>query len=1025
MPLAALDLKHAPQDYIHEVWQQTEGLPQLTVETIFQDRNGYIWVGTQSGAARFDGIVFDMVGRDIYPDQSIRDVSIIFEDSLGGLWFGTSGYGLHRLFKGQFTHFGIDSGIAGNFIEDLYEDCSQTLWMATEAGMSLYDLKTGEFRMSSGQRAFQGKHLYGFAAKDCEPPIIAAQGGLFAEHGGYWKPYPLDTSLEEELIVKDAVFDLAGGIWIATSNAGLLYYGGGSHLNYSKAISNLPLNVRTLQWDKHGALWVGTDNGVARLSSRGLELFKTEHGLSFPIVTALFEDREGHLWIGTLGGGLNRLRDTFIVGYNQTDGFPGNTVLAFTVTKDGTRWVGTEAGLYCWDQEQPMSFTTARNQLPSNAVFTLEEDQQSRLWVGTSQGIAIIEDRQVVRQITSLDGLPGDWVRALYSDARGWMWVGTRAGLCIWKPENPDQFERVSSLPSEKIRDIVADSEGFVWVATESGLVRFQADEAVQVYGQLAGLKDTFILSLYADPVGGLWIGTNADGLYYYDQGKFTAFNQEKGLCENTIYRVIEDDQGQLWMSSTNGVSMVVKQHLLDFDQGLTDSFVCHRFDERDGLPNRECVGAGSATGIHDEAGFVWIATASGLAQIDPRHSQKSIQPPPVQIKRLFVDEVLTPVDFTQPVVLGPGTNKFEIEFVALSFANPKRIAYRHRLEGYEDDFSSIRPRRSSIYTNLEPGTYQFIVEARYPHSEFSEAVSVQLEIQPYFWQTTWFYIFCAVVLACLVWLFIKLKLRRIALQKIELEKLVQDRTQQLARANQDLEQKSQALQDANRKLSDLTVTDPLTGLKNRRYLKDYITKDVAQALRCYRFKQVDKKLAFNDLYFLMVDVDHFKRINDNFGHDFGDKILVRTSNILLEACRESDLVIRWGGEEFLVVGRFGEKREPSSLAERIRSSMETHPYKFENGETLRVTCSVGFACFPFFRTFPTSLSWEQVLRLADRALYAAKKSGRNAWVGLHAGPLGSRDGISERVQENFEGMLHSGELRTETSFLDDRPLQW
>lgn len=1025
LSLWALDLKHAPQDYIHEVWQQNEGLPQLTVESIIQDQRGYLWVGTQSGAVRFDGISFDLVGRDIYPDQSIRDVSVIFEDSLGGLWFGTSGYGLHRLFNQQFTHYNLNSGLPGNFVEDLHEDCTKTLWIATDSGLSLFDLTTGEFKLSSGQRTFQGRHLYGFAAQACNPPIIAAQGGLYREQNGSWKPYPLETNLGNDLIVKDATFDVDGGIWIATSNAGLLYYGGGSNLNYSKEIRALPTNIRTLRWDSDGALWIGTNNGLARLSARGLETFTTQHGLSFPIVTSLFEDREQHLWIGTFGGGLNRLRNTSIVGFDQVDGFPGTVSLAFHINEDGSRWVGTEAGLYAWDAQQPRTYTESGQELPSNTVFTLEEDKLGRLWVGTSQGIAILQNNYVVQQMTVEDGLPGDWVRALFTDHRGWMWIGTRAGLAIWKPETPDTFQRIAGLPSEKIRDIAQDQAGQVWVATESGLATFEGDEAIQVYGKLAGLNDTFILCLYADQDSGLWIGTNAGGLYYFNSGRFFGFNKENGLCEDTVYRIVEDLAGRLWMSCTNGVFTVEKMQLLALARGEVDSLDCRSFDERDGLPNRECVGAGSATGLRDDQGYVWLATASGLARIDPSLAVQKIKPPPVHIESMTVDEATQYDTFEEPVNLEAGTDKFEIEYIALSFANPTRIAYRHKLQGYDDQFSLPRPRQSAIYTNLSPGDYQFEVQAQYPNGEFSDIAFIRFSIQPHFWQTTWFYLLCFVVLGLLIWLFITLKLRSIALQKAALEVLVRERTQQLARANQDLEQKSQALQEANRKLSDLTVTDPLTGLKNRRHLRDIIPKDVAQALRCYRFKQIDKKLAFNDLYFLMVDVDHFKRINDNYGHDFGDKILQRTAKLLLEACRESDLVIRWGGEEFLVIGRFGEKRAPASLAERIRSMMETHPYKFENGESLRVTCSIGFACFPFYRTFPTSLSWEQVLRMADRALYAAKRSGRNAWVGLHAGPLATREDLEARVQNQFEEMLAAGELRTETSFLDDRPLQW
>lgn len=315
--------------------------------------------------------------------------------------------------------------------------------------------------------------------------------------------------------------------------------------------------------------------------------------------------------------------------------------------------------------------------------------------------------------------------------------------------------------------------------------------------------------------------------------------------------------------------------------------------------------------------------------------------------------------------------NTLEVEFAVPGYLDESQLEYGIRLRGLETEWHSSRVRESR-YAALPPGSYVFEVRSRIGSGQWSLPASLEFEIQQPWWRTwpalaVWYLLIAAT--ACVIFYRRMQKIRKRALQ---LENIVSSRTIELAMANADL--------------ARLSVTDPLTGLKNRRFVEFSITEDLARVRRSLQDNQGEWQNPMEEgagISFLLVDLDHFKRVNDNYGHPAGDRVLRQISSVLASVARESDSIVRWGGEEFLIIARSRQGNDPSALAHRICKKVESTTFAVSDEQTIPLTCSVGFSTWPFFPGKPDALGWREVMALADRCLYLAKNSGRNTWIGV------------------------------------------
>jgi diguanylate cyclase (GGDEF)-like protein len=372
----------------------------------------------------------------------------------------------------------------------------------------------------------------------------------------------------------------------------------------------------------------------------------------------------------------------------------------------------------------------------------------------------------------------------------------------------------------------------------------------------------------------------------------------------------------------------------------------------------------------------------------------------------------------TSAITLTHQQNLVTFEFSALHFSNPKKNRYAYKMEGLDNEWvTTDYKNRRATYTNLPHGNYILRVKASTPQGVWNEkGIALKITVLPPPWLTWWAYVLYCIIIFLIIGLFIRAQQKKVIfIQKVNerLEGKVIERTI--------------GLQKANDALEAISVTDDLTGLKNRRFISNNLKSDIDLVLRKYRnqcehiIKESDNE---SDLIFFLIDLDHFKQVNDIYGHTAGDSVLRQIKSILALVFRETDYLVRWGGEEFLVIARFTDRRKASTLAERLRKSVEMHDFIIGEGMIVKKTCSIGYASFPFLTSSPESLDWERVLDIADHCLYAAKESTRNAWIGLDDLSC-SDENLFHNITEETEKLINLKQLKVECSLLNPSEIKW
>ncbi|QTD54099.1 ligand-binding sensor domain-containing diguanylate cyclase [Sulfidibacter corallicola] len=1027
LPLFGLDPDRVISQYIHEVWQDDRGLPQNTVNVMIQDRVGYLWLGTQEGLARFDGLRFANISRKSLETFPIKEINALYEASDGTLWMAGPGQNLVSLKNREVGSYSLGSQTRNTFINALCEDDRGWIWMGTNRG--LLRLNPGDGSLVPFPPDYPLADVpVKCLVRDRKGKIwIGSYRGLFTYEGGTLEPFPLELR-RDDVPISALAFGEGDSLWIGTEGWGLhLLADGKITKGYTRAEGLQSNQISALVFDRDKNLWVGTNRGVNRLNQWGISVFSLEQGLSFPSVLSLLEDREGNLWIGTLGGGVNQLRNGKFLSITQTEGLPGNETICVAEDPDGRMWVGTAGFGVSVIDENGVTTDRRADGLPSNFVLSLLSGPDGVMWAGTDGGLAEFENG-TWRQPAWAEQLEGSFIRALHRDRLGALWIGSQSGLEVYDGSRVTNFRHHSQFSISTVRAIAEDREGRIWVGSRNGLFLFVDGKPVVEYGPESGLDDTFILSLFFDHEGVLWVGSNSEGLFRMKDDRFIRIDEPEGLFNSSVFHIQEDEFHRFWMTCNLGLYTVPRDQLIDFTEGRLDRIHCTAFDEADGMPSRECIGVGNTCGIRAQSGDIWIPTIKGLIRIDPKQTAQWFRPAPVVVESLFADERRFDLSGGE-VQLPPGSDKLRLTFTSLRFEVSERIRFRYRLEGYDSDWTHVRDLRTAYYNNLSPGSYSFQVQADRGDGVFMEpGASLSFYLRPHFYQTAWFYGLMILLAGLVVFGAYRFKVRRFQVMQAHLEALVKERTLALTASNQALAESSTKLQAANRKLRQLTVTDPLTGLKNRRYLKEIMVAETSRfAKRTSPEGERRGQVAaeYPTLIFIMIDLDHFKSFNDRFGHNAGDMILSRVGELLRETCRDTDIVFRWGGEEFLLLFRDAEEDSAAKLAERIRTLISSTAIDLDNGQQVHITTSLGFALFPFLSEAPTAFTWEEVINLADHALYAAKYSGRNAWVGLRPGSRDLDRWEFSQIVAQLPTLTRDGTLLADSSFTDRRELVW
>jgi diguanylate cyclase (GGDEF)-like protein len=929
-PAPALDPATEFGDYLLERWTAEDGLPQITVLTLAQDSEGYLWVGTQNGIARFDGRRFHNFTR-VNTGLDLTMPTASLAEPEGVVWFGTP-RGLLRQQAGRF--------------EDVPIAASATSVRALQHWNGQLLAATVDGLRSPG-RPGRPEHLGGesvlaLAVDPAERLWAAAESGLFMlEQGRPPQRFPLPAADVRALALtvwqgalvlgsRDGVwrFDLASGAWsrLFPALAGIA--------------------VPTLKADRHGNLWAASVEHLQRLRPDGsLEAIGDVDFLPRPWLHVIFEDRDGDLWMGSQRESLLRISDSALRVISRRQAL--HDTLLWSVLDDGSGglWVGSNGGLTHWRPERGFERVEAGDPLPDPAVYSLHRDPQGSVWLGTRAGLARLRAGRIevdpafaplaAAQITS------------FADDGSALWIGSLDGLWRLQDGALARFGAASGTPDARVRSLLRQDDGSLLVGTEGGLRRLRGEHWDSPEWAQA-LEGSFVSSLRPLPGGALLLTTLDKGIAVYREGGLRSFGLEHGLPSANGWT--SDLVGaHVYVSTNDGAYRLPLARLMDPDReaGLQAEVVIRAVNRARGDQRMGCCNGGGHARSARIGALLFYPTTNGLIRLDTARVQEAPDWPGLSIEA--VEAGGTQLDFPARVSLDAPPRDLTIRFAGVSLRHANEVQFRYRLDGYTQTWKDAVGDRA-VYTGLPPGDYRFLLEGRFPGRGWQRApVPLDVRVVPAWHEQRSVHLAGGLALLALLITGWRHSLGRAERRRQALENAVRERTEALDRANE-------RLRSANAALLEESRTDALTGCANRRAALRLLSEWPSYVL-------------------MLLDLDHFKALNDRYGHAAGDQVLITASALLRARLGPSALLARWGGEEFLVIWPGLELEEGLAEAEHLRATIAQAQFQTLGGQALRVTCSVGVARHPL-KTGRGD--WQLSLELADRALYRAKANGRN-----------------------------------------------
>jgi diguanylate cyclase (GGDEF)-like protein len=976
-PAHALDPDKAFHHYVRNNWSIEQGLPQISALAITQDRQGYLWVGTQAGLARFDGVRFTTFNPDDTP------------------------------------------GLAGIWISDLYVDPTNRLWVSTYRGMSLRDgnefrilplagtdakatldvrdiepMASGEIMVAAPDGVYEAsdtglllRHRLAHPANVLmargDDLWVGSRGRVYLISGGTTVVMPLPEGDADTVVTKLA--ESQGRLWAGTS-AGLFYRQGDAWLRHEGGAPLASAPIESLYEDSGGNLWVGMVQDLARLQAGRLTELVSGPG-SGPAVRAMFEDREGNFWLGSQWEGLTRLWNGWTRRYGPREGLEDSTLWSVARGPDGRIWAGTNSGLSVMQDGRFQSVLGGAD-LPHPNAYTLLPEPGA-IWIGTRRGVAVLRDDRLETP-DELAPMRSAQINGMLRDGAGALWFATTQGLYRLRRDELTKLGVAEGFRDVRMRVLHETRDGRLLVGTQSGLFEVDGERAKPV-GLDAGLRDDLdVTAIHELDDGNLVIGALSEEIFLFDGQRWTTYGRDTGMPVNSPFFLTHDRSGFLWVAGLRGIHRVPVDDLLAVAEGRAtqvrgEMLLNERGDRRGGQKGYCCNGAGNAKGFQF-GGELWLPTRDGVVAMSTMGIVKNPVAPRTLIERVRVGDQWRDADPRANWQLPPASRDLSFEFTVLSFQDPNSVELRYRLVGYDEDWRTLDDpsRRVVNYTNLPPGAYVFeALGANNANVWGTAPAQLGFSIQPLFHETPLFYLLLAALLVSVVYAGYRLQLGAHRRKQRALEQLVGQRTE--------------ALEVANMRLEEASQSDPLTGLRNRRYLATQVPADIA----FYDREAVRRGTPGEVMVFALVDIDQFRALEERHGQGASDRVLQQFAKALGQLVRTGDYVARWSGSEFLVVFRPMHNRHLPILGERIRDAIARHRFAIGTGEPLSLTCSVGLVECPLFRDARGSLGWEQVVELAGRALEYVRQHGRNGWAAFRPRTGSDLPGLAQALSDD------------------------
>ena len=749
--------------YVTRVWHTEEGLPQNSVNAMLQDHHGYIWIGTFGGLARFDGERFTVFDSANTPGFGSDQIFSLYESRSGALWIGTVDGGLIRLQDGVATTYAERDGLPNRWVTSIRGDAEGNVWINTAEGGVAHFAGT----RLEGYPTHRGKAVREFF-------LQARDGSMWFRCGQDVVRFATDGSIATLHSAKPSVFLVReardGSVWIALRDQYRLvrYYQG--------VFSDVPLPALSRQEltrneillysfamaeDPDGELLLRTPAGLVRIVDGRVSL---PEALPLPAnagellkVRSLLVDREGNLWVGTVGTGLIRLRRAPLTAYGKDEGLSDSNFSTVFQDREGRIWLGGDL-LYWFDGHR-------FHLVPGVAdVLAIAQTRDGDLWFGGYGGLYRLRSG-----VLSHFNVNAPAVKSIFQDREGTLWIGALTeerpgGLYCFREGKLEQVQGISD-----VRAIAEDREGGLWLGGLAGLKYMQGSKIV-TYDRTQGLSSNSVYDIHRDSTGTLWVATYGGGLNRLRDGRFKAITTQGGLPDNLLLGLLEDGEGNLWFSSNQSVFRLSLKELNDFADGKISFLSPVSYGTAEGMRSTESNGGSPGARITRD-GRIWFSTLRGVVAIDPTAGNRF--PPPVVLEEAWANKFT--LSRNERTSIAPGNNTFDFRFTALSFSAPEKLHFKYRLEPFDKDWVEARTRRTAHYTNMDPGEYSFHVLAANNFGIWSDQeASVHLVLRPHFYQTTWFRGLCVAVLLAMIWVVHQLRLRELRKQEEKFREAVE-----------------------------------------------------------------------------------------------------------------------------------------------------------------------------------------------------------------------------------------------------------
>jgi ligand-binding sensor domain-containing protein/signal transduction histidine kinase len=735
---------YADSPYIVDVWPTARGLPQSSVIAMIQGRNGYLWLGTLNGLVRFDGMRFTVFDEANTPELDSNRILLLFEDSQTNLWIGTDSDTVLRISRdGQVRALHPAGAGRGGRLRSACEDSTGAVWLYLSDGRLC--------RYRDGRMDVLNAGVGGFSS--CRAVIAEKSGSLWI--GTDQGLFALDpkANLSARAIPLRQFIQVRVQFLLACRDGGYWRLANGRIEKWKDDRLEVDLGsfpggvtrVNAACEDSDGHLIIGTqDNGVFWYKNPPNPVhISSQEGLSHDTVLSLCMDGEGDLWVGTDGGGLDRVKAKH---FRVLEGSQGLNIQSVCADGQGGVWFaspGAGAKLFHWNEGVVKPYD-ARQGLPNANVLSVLVDGEHRVWAGTAFGLFILNTN--VSQRAPGSEAVNRYISAIYQDRKQRLWFGTQGGLARWDGRDWNIYTTRDGLSSDSVRAIIEDAAGNLWIGTERGGLNCLRDGKLTVFRKsAAGLPSDNVSALWVDSEDVLWVGTSG-GLARLQDGKWTRYTTSDGLAGNGIGYLIGDAQSNLWIGSYAGLMRVSEKSLNDFARRSVTSVGCRLYGESDGLPTSECAQGSQPGACRTPDGRLWFTTIKGLVSVDPAELKPNPYHPPIRIESVLVDDQ---VQNTNPfairnieeVIVPPGKELLEIRYTSLNLGAADRTRFRRRLEGYETKWTDVGNERMVRYSNLPPGLYRFQVTACNEDGVWNDSPSTLaiITVQPPFWRTWWF----------------------------------------------------------------------------------------------------------------------------------------------------------------------------------------------------------------------------------------------------------------------------------------------